>query len=126
MDRVSFSLEFLFKASPTIMYKFLTTPDCLIRWFCDDCSVVDKTFTFEWEGAEEIAYVIEDVENEKLTLEWAEFEGEGEHLDFNLGRSEVTGETILEITAFCDEDEVDEEKQFWTTQMEALKRATGG
>lgn len=126
MERVSFNMEFLFRASPTIIYKFLTTPDCLIRWFCDDCNVVDGRFTFEWDGEEEEATVLEDVENELLRLEWEEFEGEEEYLEFKIGRSEVTGETILEITAFCDSDEVEEEQQFWSTQMQALGRATGG
>lgn len=126
MERISFKSEFLFRASPTIIYKFLTTPDCLIRWFCDDCNVVDGRYTFIWDGEEEIAIVLEDIENEELKLEWEEFEGEGEFLYFQLGRSEVTGETILEITAFCDEDEREEEEQFWVTQMEALRRASGG
>lgn len=126
MDRVSFTMEFLFRASPTIIYKFLTTPDCLIRWFCDDCNVVDGRFTFEWDGEEEEATALEDIENEHLRLEWDEFEGEEEYLDFKISRSEVTGETILEITAFCDSDEVEQEQQFWATQMEALGRATGG
>jgi uncharacterized protein YndB with AHSA1/START domain len=126
MERVSFNMEFLFRASPTIIYKFLTTPDCLIRWFCDDCNVVDGRFTFEWDGEEEEAVVLEDEENELLKLEWEEFAGEEEYLEFKIGRSEVTGETILEITAFCDSDEVEEEQQFWSTQMQALVRATGG
>lgn len=126
MKRVFFKMEFLFRASPTIIYKFLTTPDCLIRWFCDDCNVVDGRFTFEWDGEGEEAIVLEDVENEHLKLEWEEFEGEEEYLDFKISRSEVTGETILEITAFCDADEVEQEQQFWSTQMEALGRATGG
>lgn len=126
MERVSFIMEFLFRASPTIIYKFLTTPDCLIRWFCDDCNIVDGRFTFEWDGEGEEATALEDIENELLRLEWDEFEGEEEYLEFKIGRSEVTGETILEITAFCDSDEVEEEQQFWATQMQALGRATGG
>ncbi len=126
MDRVSFTMEFLFRASPTIIYKFLTTPDCLIRWFCDDCNVIDNRFTFERDGEEEEAIALEDIENEHLRLEWDEFAGEEESLDFKISRSEVTGETILEITAFCDSDEVEQEQQFWATQMEALGRATGG
>ncbi|MFK7796011.1 MAG: START-like domain-containing protein [Aureispira sp.] len=126
MERVSFNMEFLFRASPTIIYKFLTTPDCLIRWFCDDCNIVDGRFTFEWDGEGEEATALEDIENELLRLEWDEFEGEEEYLEFKIGRSEVTGETILEITAFCDSDEVEEEQQFWATQMQALGRATGG
>jgi uncharacterized protein YndB with AHSA1/START domain len=126
MDRTSFKLEFLFRASPTIVYKFLSTPDCLIRWFCDECKVIDNKYIFDWDGSEEEATIKEDIENERLTLEWDEFEGEGEYLDFKLSRSEVTGETILEITAFCDTDEVEQEEQFWNTQMKELARATGG
>lgn len=126
MKRVSVSMEFLFRASPTIIYKFLTTPDCLIRWFCDDCNLVDDYYTFEWEGEEEIALVLEDIEEEQLMLEWEEAEGSDEYLDFKIGRSEVTDETILTITTFCDDDEVDQEKQYWATLMEELRRATGG
>ena len=69
---------------------------------------------------------IEDIENELLKLEWEEFEGEDEFLEFKLSRSEVTSETILLLTAFCDADEVEQEKQFWETQMEDLRRASGG
>jgi uncharacterized protein YndB with AHSA1/START domain len=126
MNRLSFTLEFLFRASPSIVYQFLTTPDCLTRWFCDDCNITGNHFVFEWDGAEEEATAIENIEDERLTLEWEEFDGEDEYLDFKISRSEVTGETILEITAFCDDDEVEQEKQFWQTQMEGLKRATGG
>ena len=58
--------------------------------------------------------------------EWEEAEGSDEYLDFKIGRSEVTDETILTITTFCDDDEVDQEKQYWATLMEELRRATGG
>ncbi len=126
MARVSFKLEFLFRASPTILYNFLTTPDCLIRWFCDECKIIDNRYIFDWDGSEEVATILEDSEDERLKLEWEEFEGEGEYLDFYLSKSEVTNETILEITAFCDDDEVEQEEQFWTTQMKELARATGG
>jgi len=124
MSRTKFTSEFLFRASPTIVYNFLTSPDCLTRWFCEDCNLIDETYHFEWDGNEEIAFLLEQTEDSFLRLQWEAFEGE--HLDFKLGRSEVTGETIVEITAFCDDDEVEEEKEFWATQMEALRRATGG
>ncbi len=125
MKRVKFQLEFLFRASRTIVYQFLTEPDCLIRWFCDECKMVDDTYIFEWDGGEEVAEILEDVQEERITLEWEEYAGEGEYLDFKLSKSEVTGETILEITAFCDEDEVEQEEQFWATQIKQLKRAMG-
>ena len=37
-----------------------------------------------------------------------------------------TRETILEITEFCDEDEVEDQKQYWENQMKQLRQETGG
>lgn len=125
MDRVSFDLEFLFKASPAILYKFLSTPNCLIRWFCDAVDITGEEFVFTWDGTDEIANLVEDVENERLKFKWEE-EEDNEYLEFRLGQSPVTGETILELTDFSDEDEVEATKQLWETQMEQLRRATGG
>ena len=59
MERVSFTLEFLFRASPAILYKFLTTPSCLIRWFCDEVDIQSGVYTFMWSGSEEVAEIIE-------------------------------------------------------------------
>jgi len=124
MNRKKFKVEFLFRASPKIVYSFLSTPDNLTRWFCDDCNLVEGQFSFDWEGNEEIAYLLESQEDSYLRLQWEDFPDE--YLEYKMSRSEVTAETILEITAFCDEDEVDEEKDFWANQMESLRRAMGG
>ncbi len=126
MERVSFTQEFLFRASPTILYKFFTTPSCLIRWFCDEVDINDNLFTFVWEGAAEEAELIEDVENVLVRFRWEDAEDESEYLEFKMTKSEVTGETILEITDFCDDDEVDDQKQLWESQMKQLRQETGG
>ncbi len=126
MERVKFEMEFLFKASPTILYKFLTTPATLTRWFCDEVDIQDNTYTFYWSGYEEVAYVLEDIEEELLRLQWDDAEDEEEYLEFRISESPVTGETILEITDFCDEDEVDDQRQYWENQMAELRKETGG
>ncbi|MEL6669624.1 MAG: START-like domain-containing protein, partial [Bacteroidota bacterium] len=43
------------KASPAIVYKFLTTPACLMRWFCDEVDIEGDTFTYVWAGEPEFA-----------------------------------------------------------------------
>lgn len=125
MERVQIDMEFLFRASPTILYKFFTTPSCLIRWFCDEVDIQSDTFTFVWSGAEEVAELIEDVEDERVRFQWEDAD-EGEFLEFRMERSPVTGETILTITDFCDADEIDDQKQLWETQMSQLRIETGG
>jgi uncharacterized protein YndB with AHSA1/START domain len=125
MDRVKFTSEFIFRASPNILYKFLTSPDLLIRWFCDEADINGREFTFSWEGAEEYATLIENIEDSLIRMQWEDADS-SEYLEYKMSRSPVTGETILHITDFCDEDEVEGQKQLWETQIQRLKSATGG
>lgn len=124
MKRVSITLEFLFRASPTILYKFLTTPSCLIRWFSDEVDIQDNVYSFTWSGSEEIATLVEDIENERLRFKWEDAD-EKEYLEFRMSISPVTNETILEITDFCDEDETDDQRQLWESQIKVLRQETG-
>ena len=125
MDRVKFTSEFIFRASPNILYKFLTSPDMLIRWFCDEADINGREFTFSWEGSEEIATIIENIEDTLIRMQWEDAEY-GEYLEYRLSRSPVTGETIMYITDFCDADELEGQKQLWETQVQALRSAAGG
>ncbi len=126
MQRVKLNLEFLFRASPAILYKFFTTPDCLIRWFCDEVDIQGNTFTFFWSGYDEVAELVESTENERLKFQWENADNDEEFLEFRISTSPVTGETILEITDFCDEDEVEDQRQLWENQIHQLQKETGG
>ena len=126
MERVKFEMEFIFRASPTILYRFFTTPSTLIRWFCDEVDIQGDTYTFIWDGAEEVATMIDDIEDERIRFKWEDAEDEEEYLEFKMYKSPVTGETVLEITDFCDDDEVDDQRQLWESQMKQLRKETGG
>ncbi len=129
MERVSFSLEFVLKTSPAIVYQFLTTPDCLIRWFCDEVDVEREgdydIYTFTWTGADEVAHLVDDIQEEKLVFKWLDADDDEEYLEFSMSRSEVTNDTVLVITDYCDDDEVDDQKQLWNNQIAAMKKAMG-
>lgn len=126
MERVKIDLEYIFRASPAILYKFITTPSCLIRWFCDEVDIQQETFTFAWSGSEEIAELIDDVEDSRVRFQWEDADDDDEYLEFRMRKSPVTNETILEITDYCDADEVDDQRQLWDSQIKQLRSATGG
>jgi uncharacterized protein YndB with AHSA1/START domain len=127
MDRVKFELEYLFRASPNILYKFITTPACLVRWFCDEVDITPGgKYTFFWSGSEEVAEVLDSESDEYIRFQWEDAEDDDEYLEFRMTRSPVTGETILLITDFVDEDEVDDQKQLWEEQIKHLRSETGG
>ena len=125
MERVKFTKEFIFRASPSILYKFLTSPDLLIRWFCDEADISDNEFTFAWEGSEETATLIQSDENHLLRLHWDDAEP-NEYFEYKMERSPVTGETIMTITDFCDDDEVEDQQLLWEAQIKSLRSAAGG
>lgn len=125
MSRVKFDMEFLFRASPAIVYRFITTPSCLVRWFCDTADITGDIYTFTWEGFDEVAELIDDIEEERLRFHWEDRE-EGEYLEFRMYKSEVTNETILEITDFANDDEVEDQKQLWKSQLDVMRSEMGG
>ena len=125
MDRVSFNMEFIFRASPTILYQFLTSPATLIRWFCDTVDIEEGVYTFSWEGSEERAKLVDDLEDERIRFVWEDAD-DGEYLEFRMQKSPVTAETILLLTDFADTDEVDDQKQLWESQFKVLRQETGG
>ena len=126
MVRTKLQLEFLFKASPNILYTFLTTPACIVRWFCDKAEVDEHQITYSWSGNEEVALILADHEEEVLRLKWADSDYESEYLEFKISESPVTGETILDLTDFCDENELKDTMQYWNQQIKNLQKECGG
>ncbi len=125
MKRIPVDLEYIFKASPAILYKFLTTPACLVRWFCDGVDINGDIYTFTWNGSDEDAEVVDDIEEERIRFVWEDAD-EGEYLEFRMYRSPVTEETVLEITDFTDEKEVEDLRRLWDSQIKNLRQETGG
>ena len=121
-----FKTEFLFRASPTIVYQFLTSPACLVRWFCEEVDVLGNVYTFHWDGDDQIATLVEDWEDELLRFEWEDTPSPNEYLEFRLSKSPITEETILTITDFCDHNDVKNATQLWGSQIAQLKIETGG
>ncbi len=123
--RVLFTVDFLLKASPTIVYHFITTPSALVRWFCDAVDITGEYYTFSWKGNTEVAELIDDIEDERLRFHWLDSEDEDEYFEFRITTADITDETILEIVDFAWADEVEEQKQLWRTQVERLRKETG-
>ena len=124
--RVLYKVEFIFRASPTIVYQFLTTPACLVRWFCEEVDVTDNIYTFSWDGNEEKAVLIEDWEDELLRFEWEDAPYPNEFLEFAISKSPITEETILTISDFADSNEITQAKKLWESQIKQMMVETGG
>lgn len=126
MAREKIQMEFILRASPAIIYRFITSPTAIVRWFCDEVDITGDLYTFSWNGAEEQAEMLDDIEEERIRFRWLDADDEDEYLEFKMYKSKITNETILEITDFCDDDEVEEQKDLWENQVRQLKVESGG
>ena len=126
MKRVQYQMEFIFRASPSVLYKFFSVSSRIVMWFCDEVEIANNKYTFVWEDSEEVAYLTESHEEEFLRFKWEDADDEDEYFEFRFEKSPVTGDTVLKITDFCDEDELDFQRELWDTQIQQLMRATGG
>jgi len=125
MKRVKIDLEYMFRASPAILYTFLTTPACLVRWFCDEVDILEDIYTFTWSGDDEIAELVDDIEEERVRFVWEDAEDD-EYVEFRMYKSDVTNETVMEITDFCDKGEEGEQTDYWENLLVKLRKETGG
>ncbi len=125
IKRVQFKLELKVRSSPAILYNFLTTPAGLTQWFAEAVDVNQDDVTFTWHGSDDIAYIVDHEEDVYIRYRW-DYQAEDEYFEFRISKAEVSNDTILTITDFCDEGDEEEEQNLWENQIETLRRQIGG
>ncbi len=123
-DKVKFDIEFPIHSSPSFLYQYLSTPDGLGEWFADNVNSRSDLFTFIWDDSEEQAKRVSHKTNERIRFKWLE-EDEDTYFEFRIQVDDITKDVSLIVTAFADEDEVEESKMFWENQIDELKHTIG-
>ncbi|HOK38129.1 MAG: START-like domain-containing protein [Bacteroidales bacterium] len=117
-------IEYLFNCSPKILFNRLSTPIGLAEWFADEVIVDDNIFTFVWEGIEEKAELIAIKELNFVRFKWLEAE-EDTYFEFRIITHELTNDVALIVTDFAIDNENEEVKELWETQINKLKYLLG-
>lgn len=120
-----YTLEYVIKSSPGILYDFLSTPSGLAQWFADKVDSLQETFYFSWDGYPQKAQRIEKNENERIRFRWEDSSGD-EYFEFKIQTTEITGDTVLLITDFGNPKEMKDAKRLWDSQVHELKKRLGG
>ena len=119
-EKQKFQLEFVVRASPKLLYNFLSTPSGLSEWFADDVNFRGDKYTFFWEGSEEEAEIISKKTNQHIRFKWVESEGDESYFEFKIEIDDLTEDVALIITDFSEEGEMDEAKLLWGSQIQSL------
>ena len=123
-DKVKYELEFPIQASPNMLYQYISSASSLTEWFADDVNSRGKIFSFFWDGSEEKAELISSKNNQFVKFKWLDNE-DNSFFEIRIVVDELTKDASLIITDFSDEDEVDESKMLWESQIADLKQVLG-
>lgn len=119
-----YTIEIPIRCSPTILYEFLSTPSGLQEWFADEVNQRDENFYFTWDGSVDEAELLGSEENVFVKFRW-DYYGDDEYFEFRITQSDVTNETILQITDFADKYDIKDQQQLWNRQVNDLKHRIG-
>ena len=123
-DKTKYELEFPIQASPNMLYQYITSASSLSEWFADDVNSRGKVFSFFWDGSEEKAELISTKNNQFVKFKWLD-EDDDYYFEIRIAVDELTKDVSLLITDFSEEDEVEESKMLWESQIADLKQVLG-
>ncbi|HLU85019.1 MAG TPA: START-like domain-containing protein [Vicingaceae bacterium] len=124
-EKIKFEQEFIIKASSKMLYNYISTPSAMSEWFAEDVNLKDGIFTFSWDGAEEQAKVISKVKGKCIRFRWLEEEDDEAYVELKIETDELTKEVALIVTDFAYEDELEEAKMLWESQISDLHHVIG-
>lgn len=125
MDKVKFEIEFPIHASSSMIYQCFATPSGLEEWFADRVNSRGKVISFTWDDSVEEATIITRKNNERARYKWLESEDDESYFEFRIQVDAITKDVSLIITDFAEEDEVEESKMLWKSQIDSLKHSIG-
>ncbi len=125
MSKIKFELEFPIHASPTMLYQYFSSPSGLGEWFADNVNSRGELYTFIWDDSEEVAKLLQDKTDSRTRYKWLEDESAEGYFEFKIQIDAITKDVSLIITDFADDDEIEEAKMMWETQINELKHTIG-
>jgi len=125
-EKIKFEIEVPIKTSVGILYNMISTPSGFTDWFCDDVNIDREIYTFFWDGVGEKAELLRSKKNEFTRFKWEEDEDEKTYFELRIKIDAITKDVALVVTDFSDtEEDVEEDKIFWSSQIVDLKRVIG-
>jgi len=123
-DKVKYELEFPIQASPNMLYQYISSASNLSEWFADNVNSRGKIFSFFWDGVEEKAELLSSKNNTYVKFKWLENDDDS-FFEIKITVDEITKDVSLIIIDFAENDEVEEAKMLWESQISDLKSVIG-
>ena len=122
-DKTKIQLEYLVNCSPKVLFNWLSTASGLNEWFADDVIVKGKKYTFIWEDSEQTAEMTLHKENKLVRFSW--LDEQDSYFEFRITQDELTGDVSLIVIDIAEDNDYEETKGLWDTQISDLKHILG-
>ena len=119
-----YELEFQIRSSVNILFNCLSTPSGLSEWFADDVNCNRDIYTFIWGESQQEAQLITSSNNHLVKFRWTDFP-KNTFFEFRIEIDEITNDVTLRVSDFADEEEIEEGKDLWTSQINTLMKNLG-
>lgn len=123
--KTKFEMEFVFQASPQLLYQYISTASGLSEWYADNVNSRSEKFTFIWDENEEEAILLKKKSDQYVRFQWSHADSSEEYFELRIVVDEITKDVSLFVTDFAEEDEVEETKMLWENQIDDLKHVLG-
>ena len=117
-------MEYILKTSPAVLFSRISNPSGLAEWFADNVKVEGKVFTFYWGKSEQTAEILGMVPDKMISFRWLGMDP-GYEFMFDIIQDELTGDVALIIIDNVDDDDTEDAKNLWSSQVSKLKQAIG-
>ena len=129
MPAASYELEIEIKASPKVLYPYLSTASGLQQWFADKVTVQSQQgFNFLWDNENHPATIVHNKANKSFKLDFTKTE-QAPHsacIEFKLDVSELSNTTYLVITDSASTfKSADDAQELWDYLTDKLKEIVG-
>lgn len=125
-DKVKIELEYPVRSSPPMLYNFLSNPSGLAEWFCDDVESRGDRYVFKWGDTEEVAHLVRKRQDTFVQYKWDEDTSPNKFsFEFRIVVDDITLDATLVVTDYVDENDENEMRLLWNSQIHNLLHTIG-
>ena len=129
MEKFKFITEYELRASPKMLFPYISTASGLSQWFASKVNTMpEQRLDFQWDNESHIAKQVSMRQNKGVRFEFLETDEDGSdnnYVDFRVDQSELTQSTFLRITDYSNTTDEEELKDLWDGMMDKLKEIVG-
>ncbi|MFI3315086.1 MAG: START-like domain-containing protein [Rikenellaceae bacterium] len=128
MKKQKFQFEYIFNTTPQSIFSFISTPNGLSQWFADSVNELisdPKSYEIWWGKTPSKIIEIASKSNKYIRFCWEEDKDSNYYFELSIHHDELTMVNSLIITDFTEEDDFEDLKSFWDSNIKRLKCRIG-